>query len=342
MLTESPDSPAAMRVRFASEVLDEVERRKRRLGVLSYDDLLSQLADALEDTTAAARRRMQHRWKFVLIDEFQDTDPVQWQVFQRAFSETTTMVLIGDPKQAIYAFRGGDIVTYLEAAETATTTQTLGVNWRSDRPLLDALHAVLSRAPARRGAHRRAPRRGAPAAVAARGRRRSVPAAGGAQRPSSARGHGPSRRSSLWRDHVITDTAHDIKRLIESRPTFEGRPLRPGDIAVLAARRNELEAVQHALAAVGVPSVVNAGGSVFHTPAAGEWLALLEALEQPHRTDRVRAAALTSFFGHTAATLEAGGDDLTDDLTTRVRTLADVFTQRGVAAVVEVDGGRRD
>ena len=86
---------------------------------------------------------MQHRWKFVLIDEFQDTDPVQWQVFERAFSETATMVLIGDPKQAIYAFRGGDIVTYLLAAETATTTQTLGVNWRSDRPLLDALHAVM-------------------------------------------------------------------------------------------------------------------------------------------------------------------------------------------------------
>ena len=79
----------------------------------------------------------------MLIDEFQDTDPVQWQVFQRAFSETTTMVLIGDPKQAIYAFRGGDIVTYLQAAQTATTVQTLGVNWRSDGPLLESVHAVL-------------------------------------------------------------------------------------------------------------------------------------------------------------------------------------------------------
>ena len=149
VLTESPDSSAAMRVRFACDVLEEVEHRKRRLGVLSYDDLLSQLADALESTDAAARRRMQHRWKFVLIDEFQDTDPVQWQVFRRAFSETTTMVLIGDPKQAIYAFRGGDVVTYLQAADTATTTQTLGVNWRSDRPLLDAVHAVLAGRPAR-------------------------------------------------------------------------------------------------------------------------------------------------------------------------------------------------
>jgi exodeoxyribonuclease V beta subunit len=335
LLTESPDSTAAMRVRFATEVLEEVERRKRRLGVLSYDDLLSQLADALEDTTAAARRRMQHRWKFVLIDEFQDTDPVQWQVFQRAFSETTTMVLIGDPKQAIYAFRGGDIVTYLRAAETATTTQTLGVNWRSDRPLLDSLHAVLQ------GAQLGEERIVVHPVEAHLAESRLV----GAGAPFRLRvvrrtelGKGPRSKPpvALWRDHVITDTAHDIKRLIESRPTFEGRPLEPGDIAVLAARRNELEAVQHALAAVGVPSVVNAGGSVFHTPAAGEWLTLLEAMEQPHRTDRVRAAALTSFFGHTAAALDAGGDDLTDELTARVRTLSDVFTQRGVAAVVEV------
>ncbi len=335
VLTDFPDSTAAMRVRFAGDVLEEVERRKRRLGVLSYDDLLSQLADALEPADGAARRRMQHRWKFVLIDEFQDTDPVQWQVFQRAFGESTTMVLIGDPKQAIYAFRGGDIVTYLQAADTATTTQTLGINWRSDRPLLQSVHAVLQGAQLGEerivvhpvDAHLEESRLvGAGAPFRLRVVRRTELGTGPKSRPPVA----------LWRDHVITDTAHDIKRLIESAPTFEGRALKPGDIAVLAARRNELDAVQAALAAVGVPSVVNAGGSVFHTPAAGEWLTLLEAMEQPHRTDRVRAAALTSFFGHTARSLDAGGDALTDDLAGRIRTLADVFTQRGVAAVVEV------
>ncbi len=335
VLTDAPDSTAAMRVRFACAVLEEVERRKRRLGILSYDDLLSQLADALEDPNAAARKRMQHRWKFVLIDEFQDTDPVQWQVFDRAFSGSTTMVLIGDPKQAIYAFRGGDIVTYLQAADTATTTQTLGVNWRSDQPLLDSLHAVLQ------GSHLGEER----IVVHPVQAHLTESRLSGAGKPFRLRvvrraelGKGPRSKPpvALWRDHVITDTAHDIVRLIESRPTFEGRPLVPGDIAVLAARRNELDAVQQALAEVGVPSVVNAGGSVFHTPAAGEWLALLEALEQPHRGDRVRSAALTSFFGYTAASLDAGGDALTDDLAGRVRTLADVFTHRGVAAVLEV------
>ena len=109
--------------RFADAVRDEMDRRKRRLGVLSYDDLLSQLADALEADDAPARARMRQRWRIVLVDEFQDTDPVQWQVLDRAFSGHATMVLIGDPKQAIYAFRGGDVTTYLQAAATAGTRQ---------------------------------------------------------------------------------------------------------------------------------------------------------------------------------------------------------------------------
>ncbi|MEO5662383.1 MAG: UvrD-helicase domain-containing protein [Nocardioides sp.] len=335
VLTEATDSPAAMRVRFATEVLEEVERRKRRLGVLSYDDLLSQLADALADLDAPARARMRRRWKFVLIDEFQDTDPVQWQVFERAFADTTTMVLIGDPKQAIYAFRGGDIVTYLAAGDAARTTQTLGVNWRSDQPLLDGLQAVLEGATLGdpriavhpvEAHHTESRLEGAGAPFRLRVVRRSELGKGPRSKPPVA----------LWREHVITDAAHDIKRLIQSGASFAGRPLVPGDIAVLAARRSELEATQEALLAIGVPSVINAGGSVFHTPAADEWVALLEALEQPHRSDRVRAAALTSFFGYSAEALDAGGDELTDSMADRIRTLTDVFTTRGVAAVLEV------
>ena len=104
--TPSRGAPPSAKVDFAQAVRDEVERRKHRRGVLSYDDLLSRLADALEDEHAPARERMRQRWKIVLVDEFQDTDPVQWDVLDRAFSGHATLVLIGDPKQAIYAFRG--------------------------------------------------------------------------------------------------------------------------------------------------------------------------------------------------------------------------------------------
>ena len=109
-----------MRVGFARDVLDELERRKRRLGILGYDDLLTRLAAALADARrpgpasgcAAAGR-------IVMVDEFQDTDPVQWKVLDAAFDGHATVVLIGDPKQAIYAFRGGDIATYLQARGVA-------------------------------------------------------------------------------------------------------------------------------------------------------------------------------------------------------------------------------
>src|SRR5690348_4643508 len=136
-------SAAGVRVRFAELVRAEFDLRKRRLGVLSYDDLLGPLADALADPTAPARARTRQRWSVVLVDEFQDTDPVQWQVFDRAFSGVATMVLIGDPKQAIYAFRGGDVFTYLQAKQSADVHQTLAVNRRSDADLLASMQVVL-------------------------------------------------------------------------------------------------------------------------------------------------------------------------------------------------------
>jgi len=336
-LSDAPESPAAARVRFALDVLEEIERRKRRLGILSYDDLLGQLADALEDDASPARARMRRRWQVVLIDEFQDTDPVQWQVFSRAFHGVATMVLIGDPKQAVYAFRGGDVATYLDAAETATARQTLGVNHRADQALLDRVQVVLEHAElgdprivvhpveARHEGSRLSPAMGAPFRV------RQV-------RESDLGWRSTRRRPPVarWREHVATDVALEIRRtLVDEDALIDGRRVEAGDIAVLAARRAELEAIQSELVRLGVPSVVGAGGSVFHTPAAVEWVTLLEALEQPHRTDRVRAAALTSFFGLSAADLDARGDRGTDDLSDRVRTLASILAARGVAAVLE-------
>ena len=160
------------RVAFARAVRTEMDRRKRRLGILSYDDLLSQLRDALRGEGSPAADRMRRRWQIVLVDEFQDTDPVQWEVLDLAFSGHATMVLIGDPKQAIYAFRGGDVTTYLKAAETATTQQTLAVNWRSDQPLLSSLQELLRGAALGDEQHRGPRRRGpSPREPAGRGRR---------------------------------------------------------------------------------------------------------------------------------------------------------------------------
>ena len=139
-----PGGTAHVRHRFAAAVRAEVARRKRVRRLYTYDDMLTRLADALADPARGAAARLRARYRVVLVDEFQDTDPVQWQILRQAFHGHTTLVLIGDPKQAIYAFRGADVVSYLDATEAADHHATLARNWRSDAALLDALDTVFA------------------------------------------------------------------------------------------------------------------------------------------------------------------------------------------------------
>ncbi|OBG72903.1 exodeoxyribonuclease V subunit beta [Mycobacterium sp. E1715] len=335
-LNPEPGSRAAVCVTFAKDVLAELDTRKRRLGVLDYDDLLSRLADALATDDSPARVRMHHRWPIVMVDEFQDTDPVQWQVIDRAFSGRSTLILIGDPKQAIYAFRGGDIVTYLRAAETAGEKRTLATNWRSDAALVERLQVVL------RGAQL-----GDPAIVVD-----DVDAYHRGHRLAGAPHNDPFRlrvvqRATLGRSgiqnlpidelraHIGADLAADIRALLAAGATFAGRPLQARDIAVIVEKHKDAAACFKALCDAGVPAVYTGDSDVFGSDAAEDWLCLLEAFDQPHRPGMVRAAAATMFFGETAESLAAGGDALTDRVAETLREWAGHARERGVAAIFE-------
>ena len=329
------ESAGGERVAFAHEVRAEVDRRKRRLGILSYDDLLGRLADALTDDDAPARQRMRQRWKIVLVDEFQDTDPKQWEVLHRAFSGHATMALIGDPKQAIYAFRGGDVVTYLAAAATATTRATLDTNRRSDADLVERLQVVL------RGAALGDPRIVVRDVTAAHPGSRLAGAPFAAPfrlRQVERRGFQLARgliRADDARRHIAADCAADIASLLASDATWDGEPIAARHVAVLVGEWSHAELVRAALAERGIPAVVGGGTKLLTSPAGDEWLCLLEALEQPQRSGRVRAAALTSFLGRTLSELDAGGEELTDQLSDRLRGWALLLRGRGVAALFE-------
>ncbi len=335
-LDPDPDSRAAVCLRFANDVLAELETRKRRLGILGYDDLLTRLAKALDAENSPARVRMHERWPVVMVDEFQDTDPVQWQVIDRAFSGRSTVILIGDPKQAIYAFRGGDIVTYLRAAETAGAKKTLGTNWRSDGALVDRLQAVL------RGAEL-----GDPAIVvhdvdAAHQGRRLLGAPSDdpfrlrvVQRETF--GHRGTQNVSIadLRQHIGKDLANDIGALLAGGATFDGEPVQAGDVAVIVETHRDARVCQLALGAAGIPAVYTGDSDIFTSEAADDWLSLLEAFDQPHRVGVVRAAAATMFFGKTAEMLVDGGEALTDRIAETLREWAGHARERGVAAIFE-------
>lgn len=331
-----PGTRAALCVDFAQAVAAEMEIRKRRRGILGYDDLLSRLASALADPEAPARHRMSRRWPIVMVDEFQDTDAVQWRVIDCAFSGASTLVLIGDPKQAIYAFRGGDIATYLTAADSAGEKQTLGKNWRSDAALLTRLHTVLGGAelgdpriivhdvePQHHGSRLSGAPHGDPF------RLRVV------SRDTFGRnGNQPILIGDL-RDHIPRDLAVDIRALLAAGATFDGEPLRARDLAVIVETHKDGRACYHALIEAGVPAVYTGDSDIFDSEACSDWLALMEAFDQPHRPGVVRAAATTMFFGKTAEDLALGGDTLTDSLSATIREWADHAREVGVAAVFE-------
>ena len=334
---------AGQRYGLATAARTELERRKRAAGVRDFDDLLILLRDVLADPARgpAACRRLQARFRVVLVDEFQDTDPVQWEVLRLAFHGHSTLVLIGDPKQAVYAFRGAEVLSYLDAVGAADRVETLGQNWRSDGDLLRALEHLYGGAAL-----------GHPQIVA-----RHVEAAQPASRldappfrlrvlARAAAGPYMGRAPSLpaLRGAVATDVAADVVRLLECGTTVEvdgqRRAVQPGDIAVLVRKYVHVSAVREALDAAGVPSVASSSSSVFATQAARDWLWLLQALEQPHRAGLVRLAALTPLLGWTAERLDAAGDVVLDEAGGLVREAGRRFLEAGLAAAFELLSGR--
>ncbi len=326
------DSVPAMRARLATAVRRELTRRKERAGLITYDDLLTRLNDTLHGPAGEVGvRRLRERYRVVLVDEFQDTDPVQWSILRRAFAGgDSTLVLIGDPKQAIYAFRGADVYAYLDAAKAAGARHDLDVNWRSDQGLIDAYDALFGGAqlghegivylPVRATEANREPRMsGTPLRI--RMLHRDEPSV-----RTTPRGY---ISTGSARDHIAADLAADVVGLLNSGA------LRPGQVAVLVQTNRAAALIRDALEAVDVPAVINGAGSVFGTAPARDWLRLLEALERPTSPPRAHAAALTPFVGWSAERIATASDAEWEAVHRRLHDWASVLRLRGVASLAE-------
>ncbi len=148
-IDELLDTPFEFKKALTAFAIKEVrillEKEKKRFGHLSFDDLLSQLGKALkEDKEDILAERIRTLYPVAMIDEFQDTDPVQYQVFNTIYANNpiTGLFMIGDPKQAIYAFRGADIFTYIQARRAVTQHYNLGTNWRSTADMVCSVNRI--------------------------------------------------------------------------------------------------------------------------------------------------------------------------------------------------------
>ncbi|MFC0339073.1 DNA helicase/exodeoxyribonuclease V, beta subunit [Kushneria avicenniae] len=302
-----------------------LDQEKRRRGMWDFDDLLNSLDEALAGPAGARlAERIRRNLPVAMIDEFQDTDPVQYRIFStiyalpqhtaalalqdsdplvagtpEAFELPTALLMIGDPRQAIYAFRGADIDTYLQARRHVDQRYTLDRNFRSTEAMVSAVNRLfatespfqLEEIPYE--------------AVTAQGRDEMFVEAG---EPVEAltcwyMDQASSVRRDDYLDTMATATCADITRLLagarrgetgfrSSDETF--RPLRPADIAILVRTGSEAMRVRQKLLEGGIRSVyLSQKTSVFESREAFHLLQLLEACAHPRNDRSLRAALAT-------------------------------------------------
>jgi exodeoxyribonuclease V beta subunit len=317
--------PAAHLLHDARAYLEaERPRRLAERNLMGHDEAVDRLARALADSErrAVAAPRIRARWKAALIDEFQDTDARQWAVVHALFGDGT-LVLVGDPKQAIYGFRGGDVHAWLDALAHAEGQRLqLAESWRAGDGMCRAINALFSQPDAFIEAGIDHPDTRAAGPVARRALLhdgKPLPALqcwwldpeaiGHAERsavPSKelAR-HAIEQACVAWIANAVRDPAMQLRHR-------DGQPerLKPGHIAVLVNSNAEAQAMQAALGRAGVPACSNLRASVYTSDEAGDLALLLEALASPDDARRARAARASVLVGEDAIALTAS---LTDD-----------------------------
>ncbi|MGM0692679.1 MAG: exodeoxyribonuclease V subunit beta [Pseudomonadota bacterium] len=340
-----PDAHADLLAHAVHWMADRRERMQQRRAELGPDDLLERLDRAFEGPAGKAlAAHVRRQFPVALVDEFQDTDPVQYRLFDHVYrlaqapdpEDPSAVLLIGDPKQAIYAFRGADIHTYLQARrDTAGRHVTLGTNFRSATAMVEAVNRMFRFAEAHpdgRGAFLfRSPEGDNPVPflpVAAKGRKDALtrdgeplPAMtlwhlkGGHLASEEAEGPSNGLSKGAYFKEMAARCATRMAELLRegqqgrtgfAEPGTPLRPIKPSDLAVLVNNANEARAIRGALLERGIKSVyLSDKEGVFETPAALELEVWLAACAEPDSERRLHAAMAQPSLGLTLTELDA-------------------------------------
>ena len=352
-LAEISDAEQEAAIRLKLECLGYLKTRlaedKRRSPRRDYDDLLLDVHAALSnpehpEQAEALAQALAAKWCVALIDEFQDTDPLQYAIFHTAFiRQGVPVFLVGDPKQAIYGFRGADIHAYLAAAADTAPEQsyTLHTNYRGHSNLVNGIGHLF----AARSRPFVLPQIAYPAVQAARAESLLSPAPEAAVavrwiNPSAEDGKLPNKDflRELSANYCAREIAARLNQafsgslMIEGKDSKKNKSLHPGQIAVLVRKHEEGEMVARALKRRGVRSVLLQQQSVFDTPEAEALHALLLFWLAPQQTEYLRFVLGGIFYGYTAQDLAElnGNENRLAEWITLAETAAEAWQQHGI------------
>lgn len=301
-------------------ILQQVKRSKEVNRLQAYQDQLDVLLRALRSSSGDELARvLRGQFPVAMIDEFQDTDSIQYGIFKTLYyaQEKVSLTLIGDPKQAIYSFRGGDIFTYMKAKNLPAMQQyTLQTNWRSQPDLVNAVNQFFSY---REQSFIYSDSIAfTPVEASLQNSANFLTVDKVAEPPISLwhiplRAYGKPFSKTEASQHLNQATASEIARLLkagrEGRAQINGEPLRSGDIAVLVRTAFQGEDLRRVLESKGIHSVTIGRDKVFDSDEASGLFHLLDAIAHPEDRQLVRRALASSVLHFTLSELT----DLTSD-----------------------------
>jgi len=346
---------AELMVNLVRAAVAEVTDRRRQRSQSTFDDLITATRDLLRgDRAPMLIGALRERFKAVLIDEFQDTDSVQWDIFRTAFIDDSSLgplpavTIVGDPKQSIYRFRSAEISAYLAAVATADEqVATLDTNWRSDGDLLEGLEYLMEGFTFGDERVKFHPVLTAPDLGGTRlsGARLAEPG----YAPIEIRCIEPheDKAAPAWmsRTAIRNDLVAVVQDHLESEITIrsrivdeQGRPItrkvQPSDIAILTRSNADAAKMALAFSAAGIPAATASSQSVLESEAAFQWRVLLDALAQPRSVGLAKSAALGWFLGYSPREVDALDDNGIVGLQDRLLELSLVLQERGLTGLV--------
>lgn len=335
-----------MITRAMTEIREAVAREKRRRGELGFDDMLSRLDAALcSENGEALAAAIRTRFPVAMIDEFQDTDPQQYRIFRRIWRQQpdTALLLIGDPKQAIYAFRGADIFTYMKARSEVAAHYTLETNWRSAPGMVESVNTLFKQMDAA-FMFREIPF--LPVKFAEKNASLRFEFNGVTQPAMNlwlldGEGCGVGDYQSAMAQHCAAQIRDWLSAGARGEAVLwrgeQANPVKASDITVLVRSRQEAALVRDALTLLNIPSVyLSNRDSVFETLEAQEMLWLLQAVLAPERESTLRSALASAMMGLNARDIDALNNDeeAWDNVVEEFAHYRERWQKRGVMAML--------
>ncbi|MBW2562975.1 MAG: UvrD-helicase domain-containing protein, partial [Deltaproteobacteria bacterium] len=313
----------------------EIIKRKKKKNIQFYDDLLYNVRDALrqdardeprstKDGKNALARAVRQKYRAALVDEFQDTDFIQYEIFTRLFSlKETSLFMIGDPKQAIYGFRGADIFSYMKAASKVDSKYTLFENWRSKPGLITAVNTIFANVKLPFIFDKIIFDKAEPAKISnvetdvktdkqndllklwyVDSRKAPVFASDYDAAGKGKKGDKPANKPMNKVDATVL-IADAVAGEIARITSHTDNPVKSGDIAVLVRTNRQAGIIKNSLSERSIPSVLYSAGNIFDSDESREMEGVLSAIAEPGNERRLKSALVTRIFGVSAQELDS-------------------------------------